>query len=82
MCVRLKLYDNKGKLLNVLQSDASDYSKWAIGWTKSGDTILLNSHDVGTYAYKVSSSKSLINIKVTPELQKSADSIFNKKYSN
>ena len=81
-CIRLKLYNEKEELLDTLQSDVSTYSKWAMAWHPENDTIILNSRDVGIYAYKIVGAKKLVNIKITPKLNLLADSIFNKKYSN
>ena len=79
-CVVLRLYNSSGKLLDTFQTGVSDYSKWAIGWHPLNDTIIVNSKDIGCYAYKISNSKALEKIHVTANLKELADSIFNKKY--
>ena len=79
-CIKLNLYNSNQLLLNTLQTGASDYSKWAIGWLK--DTLILNSKDIGPYAYKINKAASLETIKMTYQLSQSADSIFDKKYKD
>jgi hypothetical protein len=81
-CVRLKLYNLSGELLSTFQTGASNYSKWATGWHPLNDTIILNSKDIGTYAYKINHSQTLEEVKITPELNQLADNIFNRKYPN
>jgi hypothetical protein len=79
-CIVLKLYNSDGELLSTLLTGASDYSKWSIGWHPVNDTIILGSRDIGNHAYRIVNSKSLEQIKIIPELNRLADSIFNKKY--
>jgi len=79
-CIILKLYNSHRELLSTLQTGASDYSKWSIGWHPVNDTIIFGSRDIGNYAYRIVNSKSLEQIKITPEFNRLADSIFNKKY--
>jgi len=79
-CVILKVYNTHGLLLSTFQTGASDYSKWAVGWHPINDTVILNSSDIGTYTYMITNAGVLKEIKITPDLSKLADSIFNQKY--
>lgn len=80
-CLMLMLYDNKGKLLNKIQTDVSTTSEnWGIGWLHEQDTLILFNKETGLRLYKIDSNKILSAMKTTPELLKSADSIINRKY--
>lgn len=80
-CLRFTLYDKNDKKITTLQTDASDYMKWAVGWCPHKDTILLNSRDIGTYAYHLTSDQWLDTIRLTPDLDSIADTIFFRKYA-
>ncbi|HYV90193.1 MAG TPA: hypothetical protein VE978_00345 [Chitinophagales bacterium] len=79
-CLKLLLFDKQGKQLSSLQTNASEFSKWAIDWHPHGDTIILFSQDVGTYSYKVANDQTLQQITVTPEIDSLGIKTFNKKY--
>src|ERR1700748_1974008 len=79
-CVRFNLYNLKGQLLTTLQTGASDYSKWAVAWHPGNDTVILNSSDIGIYAYRIVNGKELRSIKLDKELDSLAKEAFNKKY--
>ena len=53
LCVAFDVHDKSGGLLHAVQSNASDTSKWAIGWFDDA-TIVLYSSDIGTYAWQLS----------------------------
>ncbi|OCX50716.1 hypothetical protein BEL04_18425 [Mucilaginibacter sp. PPCGB 2223] len=80
-CVRLKLYNIQGQLLTSLQTGASDYSKWAVAWHPVNDTIILNSQDIGIYAYSIVNRRELQSVKVDKELDSLAKVAFYKKYN-
>jgi len=80
-CVRFNIYNLKGQLLTSLQTGASDYSKWAVAWHPTNDTIILNSSDIGIYAYSIAGGKQLRLVKLDKELDSLAKVAFNKKYN-
>lgn len=51
-----KLLDKKGKELDYHRTLASDVMKWAVTWYND-TTIILDSHDVGTYGWIVDSGR-------------------------
>ncbi|MFM9984180.1 MAG: hypothetical protein ACKVOK_03060 [Flavobacteriales bacterium] len=51
--VLIKLYSREGIKLSELNTQASDFSKWAVGWDTFNDTLILNSRDIGVLAWKI-----------------------------
>ena len=81
LCVQLNLFNKEGNKLFSLQTKVSDNMKWAIGWYPKCDTIVLNSKDVGVYAWRIGEDKKqLEEITISPEINTIADSIFKNKY--
>ena len=69
----------KNNKLAELNTGAGDANKWAIGWTENGDTIVLQSSDIGNKAWMLNMNKPN-QIKITDELNKHADFLNSKKY--
>ncbi len=44
------------------------------------DILILNSHDVGTYAYSISKEYGFSEVKVNEEIRHHGELIFNEKY--
>jgi len=76
--LELHIYRDNKKLI-VLNTRASIYQKYAIGWKHQENIIVMYSSDIGTRAW------SVIGIKVTKvktkEHEKYAKELYNKKYS-
>jgi hypothetical protein len=79
-CVLLTLYDSAFHELSTLQTGASNYSKWAVGWHIEKDTVILPSIDIGTYAYRITTNKRLEAIPVTKTIDSLASNILDKRY--
>jgi len=81
-CVVLTLYDSSYRKINTLQTGASNNMKWAADWYKGRDTIILNSKDIGVYAWRISNKKTLTLISVTNDIEVQANLIFERKYAS
>ena len=78
-CIRLILEHRNGSALAAVQTDASDGQKWVIGWMPTGDTVVLQSSDIGTQAFIVQSN-TLDQISVTDEIEARAKQLKQAKY--
>jgi hypothetical protein len=79
-CLAVTLYDSSLHRIDTFQTGASDYSKWALKWMPDKDTLVLNSSDIGIYAYRVNSNGKLEEVALTKEIDEFADKIFKLKY--
>lgn len=77
--VVISLFDVDGKLITKLNTNAGDFSKWAIGWDAKTDTIIMNSSDIGTYAWKPENNH-LKEIELTESIKEQSEEIKNEKY--
>lgn len=77
--VIIHLFDKNNKKLTELNTGAGDANKWTIGWTKSGDTIVLQSSDIGNKAWILQNGNPT-EIKMTDELNKRAEILKSEKY--
>lgn len=77
--VVVKLFDENQNLLSELNTNASDFNKWAIDWNTDNDTLIMKSSDIGNYSWKISEGK-FEKINMNPELNKKAEIIFKKKF--
>jgi hypothetical protein len=77
--VIIHLFDKNNKKLTELNTGAGDANKWAIGWTKSGDTIVLQSSDTGNKAL-ILQNGHLTEIEMTVELNERAKILKSEKY--
>ena len=77
--VIIHLYDKNNKKIAQVNSRASDASKWAIGWAKSEDTIVMQSSDIGNQAWIIVNNK-IAGIRITDELDKRAEYLKAIKY--
>jgi len=50
LCVLLNIYDHSGRLLQVVNTHASDVHRWDVQW-KDNHAILMRSSDSGDYVY-------------------------------
>jgi hypothetical protein len=77
-----KLAGKDGNELGYLRTGASDIMKWAVTW-HNDSIIVLNSHDIGTYAWTVIQNGKLVPVEdLSQELIDEGERIFNKKYND
>lgn len=50
-----------------------------IGWTKAGDTIVLQSSDIGNQAWEIKNN-SFIEVQLDDKLNSRAEELYNLKY--
>lgn len=72
--VFLSLFDVKGKLITKIYTGAGDFNSWAIGWAIKSDTIIMNSSDIGLYAWRLENNQ-LKKLEMTEELNRQAAKI-------
>ena len=77
--VIIHIYNKKNEKLTELNTGAGDANKWAIGWTELGDTIVLQSSDIGNKAWSLQNEEPT-DIKMTDELNERAEFLKSKKY--
>jgi hypothetical protein len=76
----ISLYSSDGQTLTKLNTNAGDFSKWAINWDRKQDTVIMNSSDIGIYAWRIE-NKELKPINLTGNLKSRADEIKKEKYN-
>jgi len=79
-CVMLYLYNNDNHLVDTVQTGASFDQKYVLGWYPGKDTIILNSKDIGIYAWRVSNKGKFESIAATAEIESEANKLFNAMY--
>lgn len=77
--VLIHIYNSDEKEIKVIDSKAGDSNKWALGWTTLGDTIVLQSSDIGNKAWEINDD-NLSELTMTDKLNKRAEEIYNAKY--
>jgi hypothetical protein len=80
LCLKLELFDDKGDSIGSEQTGVSDNMKWALGWMKDSDTVVLYSSDRGTIAYSVAADGAFKSAQVTPEIRERAEELKKEKY--
>ena len=55
--VHLLVSNQKEQIIDKVDTRASDVQKWAAGWMSHGDTIVLQSSNIGTHAYSMLTGK-------------------------
>ena len=78
-CIRLVLMNGSGRTISAVQTDVSDFQKWAVGWMEDEDIVVIQSSDVGTQAFKASTN-GLEQISTTPEMKLRALQLKSLKY--
>lgn len=78
--VVISLYSVEKELLSVLNTKAGDSNKWAIGWDKIMDIIILKSSDIGTYAWKIENGE-FVNVEMSESIREQAEEIMENKYN-
>lgn len=76
--VYIHLFDSNGKLKEI-KTGAGDANKWAFGWTKKGDTIILYSSDIGNKSWAINKNTP-IEVKMDKNLNERAESLYMQKY--
>jgi hypothetical protein len=77
--VIIQLFDKNSQKLTEFNTRAGDGNKWTIGWAVSGDTIVLQSSDIGNKAWILENDKP-IEIKITDKLNERAEYLYSEKY--
>ena len=77
--VIINLFDKNNKMLTEFNTGAGDANKWTIGWTKLGDTIVMQSIDIGNKAWIIQNKKTF-EIKMTDKLNERAEVLYSEKY--
>jgi hypothetical protein len=77
--VVIQLYGFNGKLMSDFDTRAGDANKWAVGWDKSSDTIILFSSDINNEAFKIENGE-IKPIERFDEINKRADELYKEKY--
>ena len=55
--VSIHLADAQGVEVHEIESSASDYIRWSIGWMPGEDVVVLQSSDIGLRAYSIIDNK-------------------------
>ena len=71
--------DKNNHELAEINTGAGDAQKWVVGWTLSGDTIILQSSDIGNKAWVIKNGKP-IQINMSKDLNKRAEWLKSLKY--
>ena len=74
-----RLFDNRETELDYIRTLSGDHMKWSVNWIDK-NSIVLHSHDVGTYSWKIENNK-LVEIGLTDEINLSSIEAFDTKYN-
>jgi hypothetical protein len=77
--VIIQLYGFNGKLISGFDTRAGDANKWAVGWDRSRDTIILFSSDMDNEAFKIENGE-MKPIELSDEINKRAEELKKEKY--
>jgi hypothetical protein len=76
----LRLLDKRKSELDYMRTLAGDQMKWAVAWCDD-NTITLDSHDVGTYGWRVSKTGRFQTVDmVSRTMEEKLDKAFKGKY--
>lgn len=80
--VVLSIFSSYDQLITKLNTKAGDANKWAIAWDTKMDTIIMNSSDIGIYAWGINNGeiRELRKDEMTESIKKQADEIKRNKY--
>ncbi len=78
--VMAHLYDQNQQKVTTWNTRVGDAQKWSLGWTKYGDTIILQSSDIGTKAWQIVNNK-VLELSINKELDTRAEQLKHKKYN-
>jgi hypothetical protein len=75
-----KLTDENESELDYVRTGASDVQKWAVTWYNE-KIVVLNSSDIGTYAWTVGRDGKMISVwPVTKDMESKGGEAYKKKY--
>ena len=80
LCVILHLYDSENQEIDTFQTAASDRMKWASGWMKETDVLVLYSSDVGTSAWKIKDNKMVVLETLDDDMRNRGSELNRNKY--
>ncbi|MGC4023175.1 MAG: hypothetical protein QM734_15150 [Cyclobacteriaceae bacterium] len=75
----LRLLNNKGDELDYSRTLSGNHMKWAVTWYNA-TTVILDSHDVGTYGWIIDSGHLKTMEKVSSEMEDKCFEAFKTKY--
>ncbi len=80
--VVLSLFSADGQLITKFNTKVGDSNKWAVAWETKSDTIIMNSSDIGIFAWRIDNSEiqELRESEMTESLKKQAEEIIEIKY--
>lgn len=74
-----RIINKDGEESYYLKTQVGDHMKWAASWCNDS-TIVIDSHDVGTYAWKISTNGNFSEVGVSKEMEEKSHEAFLKKY--
>ena len=77
--IAFRLLNKSGNQLDYIRTLSGDHMKWSVNWFDR-NTIVLHSHDVETYSWKIENNK-LVEIGLTDEINVSSIEAFDIKYN-
>ena len=77
--VIIHIYDKNKQEINKFNSGVGDSNKWSLGWTHNGDTIVLQSSDIGDQSWIIIEGKEK-KIELTKELMERAKELKEENY--
>lgn len=78
--VIIQVCDKRNKKIIDINTHAGDVNKWAIGWTTTGDTIVLYSSDIGNKAWTNNKNGWLEIENLSKGLDLRAEELYKSKY--
>ena len=57
-----------------IESNAGDFNRWEIGWSESGNILIMNSRDIGNRAWEITES-GIKELEMTAELNRQAEKL-------
>ena len=80
LCLVIHLYNYDKQEIDKYQTGASDRMKWALGWLKEDDIIVMYSSDIGILAWKIENNKLLFIDMINDKIKKRGIELKAKKY--
>ena len=77
--VIIHLVDDEGKELSSIDTRASDFSKWALGWMHDRDIVVLESSDIGPSTFRIEGAE-LVNEGFSDAILPRACELYREKY--
>ncbi|MEN8128028.1 MAG: hypothetical protein ABFR90_09530 [Planctomycetota bacterium] len=80
LCLKIHIKNSAEKEVDVIQTSASDTMKWALGWMKDKDVVVLYSSDIGTYGYIITKDEKLEKVETGDSIAERGRDLYEKKY--